>query len=175
MKKVLVIAILAVILMMAVMTVVNAATSSTLADELYAIGSKYGMTQNDKVKMEQYLRDHPLSEADCNEILSLAKQAEQIMIENNTTDVHSLSGDVKAKLIDLANRAAAIAGVTLDFKSDRIDVYKDGKWINSFGSNNLVPTGTQVNAALVISSVAVIALAATAITVATKKRLAANA
>ncbi len=175
MKKVLTIAIVAIILMMATMTVVNAATSSTLADELYAIGSNYGMTQNDKVKMEQYLKDYPLSEEKCNEILGLAKQAEQIMIDHNTKDVHSLPADVKAQLIELANRAAAIAGVTLDFKSDRIDVYKDGKWINSFGSSNLVPTGTQVNTALVVSSVAVIALAATAITVATKKRLAANA
>lgn len=170
MKKVLTIALVAIILMMTAMTVVNAATSSTLPDELYAIGSKYGMTQNDKVKMEQYLRDYPLSDADCNEILSLAKQAEQIMIENNTTDVHSLPSDVKAQLKSLAVRAADIAGVTLDFKSDRIDVYKDGKWINSFGSNNLAPTGTQVNMALVVSSVAVIALAATAITVAVKKR-----
>ena len=175
MKKVLTIALIAIILMMTAMTVVNAATSSTLADELYAIGSKYGMTQNDKVKMEQYLRDYPLSNDKCDEILGLAKQAEQIMIDNNTTDYKSLPADVKAQLKGLAEQAATIAGVTLDFKSDRIDVYKDGKWINSFGSSNLVPTGAQDNTALVVSSVAVIALAATAITVATKKRAVANA
>ena len=170
MKKLISVAILLVMIVALSATMVSAATSETLPNELYAIGSKYGMTQNDKVKMEQYLRDYPLSNDKCDEILGLAKQAEQIMIENNTTDVHSLPSDVKAKLRGLAEQAATIAGVTLDFKSDRIDVYKDGKWINSFGSNNLAPTGTQVNMALVVSSVAVIALAATAITIAVKKR-----
>ncbi len=175
MKKVLTIALVAIILMMSAMTVVNAATSSTLPDELYAIGSYYGMTENDRVKMQQYLRQYPLSEADCNEILDLARQAQQIMIAHNARNYHSLPEDVQRQLQALALRAADIAGVTLDFKARRIDVYKDGKWINSFGSDTLVSTGSQVNIALVVSSVAVIALAATAITVATKKRLSANA
>ena len=55
MKKTLTIALLAIITIMALATGVNAATSSTLADELYAKGSKYGMTSADKVKIERYL------------------------------------------------------------------------------------------------------------------------
>ena len=50
MKKTLTIALLAIITIMALATGLNAATSSTLADELYAKGSKYGMTSADKVK-----------------------------------------------------------------------------------------------------------------------------
>ena len=179
MKKVLAIAILAVMIMMVAITVVNAATSSTLANELYAIGSKYGMKESDKLKMERYLKEYPLSDEKCNQILDLAKQADQIMIDNNTTDYHSLPANVRAQLIDLANRAAAIAGVTLKFNADGIDVYKDGKLIEAITAENsngkLAPTGSNINIALVVSSVAVIALAATTITVATKKRLAANA
>lgn len=72
--------------MMAVVTVVNADTSSTLVNELYTIGSKYGMTSAEKVKMEKYLSEYPLSDADCNRILALAQQADKIMIANNTTD-----------------------------------------------------------------------------------------
>ena len=113
MKKTLTIAILFVMIMMAALTVVNAATSETLADELYAIGSKYGMTSGNKVQMQRYLADHPLTEAECNEILGSAKQAEQIMIENNTTDVNSLSTDVKAKLIDLANKNGGYDNITI--------------------------------------------------------------
>ena len=175
MKKIISIVAIFAILMVGAMSAVNAASSSTLADQLYAIGSKYGMTAADKVKMERYLSENALSNSDCDDILAKAKEADEIMQENGTTDYKSLPADVKAQLKSLANQAASIAGVTLDFKSDRIDVYKDGKWINSFGSSNLVPTGAQDNTALVVSSVAVIALAATAITVATKKRLAANA
>ena len=55
MRKSLVISILTAIIVMACATLVNAATTSTLADELYAKGSKYGMTSADKVKIERYL------------------------------------------------------------------------------------------------------------------------
>ena len=176
MKKVLTIAILTVMILMVAMTVVKAATSNTLADELYAIGKEYGMKQADKVKMEKYLAQYPLSDADCNKILELAKQAEAIMIENGTNDYKALPTSVKNQLKDLANQAAEIAGVTLDFKADGIDVYKDGKLVESItGDNTGKLSYTGSNVSVVIASVAVIALAATGITVATKKRLAANA
>ena len=160
MKKFVTVAVLFVLLIISTFTAVNAATSQTLPDELYAIGSRYGMREVDRVKMEQYLRDNPLSDTDCNEILSLAKQAEQIMIENNTTDVHILPADVKAQLKSLAVRAADIAGVTLDFKIDRIDVYKDGVMINVLSSSDkLAYTGNTVTPIIIASAVAMIAIA----------------
>ncbi len=160
MKKFITVAILFVLLIISTFNAVNAATNQTLPDELYEIGAYYGMTENDKVKMEQYLKDYPLSEADCNRILDLAKQAEQIMIDNNTKDVHSLPADVRAQLIDLANRAAAIAGVTLDFKSRGIDVYKDGVMINSLSLSGKLPyTGNTATPIIIASAVAMIAIA----------------
>ena len=160
MKKFVTVAILFVLLIISTFTAVNAATNQTLPDELYAIGANYGMREIDRVKMEQYLRDNPLSDADCNEILSLAKQAEQIMIENNTTDVHSLPADVKIKLRGLAEQAATIAGVTLDFKFDRIDVYKDGVMINSLSLSGKLPyTGNTATPIIIASAVAMIAIA----------------
>ena len=179
MKKVLTIVILAVMLMMVAMTVVNAATSQTLTAELYAIGSKYGMTEAQRVEMERYLRENPLSDADCNRILALAQEADQIMIENGTTDPKSLPADVKAKLKSLANEAADIAGVTLDFGADgvKIKVKETGKTVTVQNYNASKPayTGNNMNITLVVSAVAVIALAATGITVIARKRLAANA
>ena len=53
MKKVLTIATLCVMLVMAFATIANAATSAELADKLYAKGEKYGMTTADKVKVER--------------------------------------------------------------------------------------------------------------------------
>ena len=176
MKKVLTIAIVFVMLMMVAMTVVNAATSETLADELYAIGAKYGMTKGDKLQMERYLAEHALTEKECNDILSLAKDAQDIMKANNTTDVRSLDKEVRSRLLTLANEAASIAGVTLDVKADSVDVIVGGEVWTSLSTDGKVPyTGNDMNVALVVSSIAVIALAAVVATVATKKRLAANA
>ena len=164
MKKFLTIAILFVIIMMSALTVVNAATTDSLPDELYAIGSKYGMTSAEKVKMERYLKDNPLSDDDCNSIVALAKEADQIMKDNNTTDYKALPDDVKTQLRSLAVQAADIAGVTLDFTSDGINIYKDGKLIESITSANigkLAYTGNATNIAIIVSAVAVIAIAAT--------------
>lgn len=164
MKKLISIAILFVMIVALSTTMVNAATSDTLPDELYAIGKQYGMTENDRVKMQQYLRQYPLSDADCNTILDLAKQAQQIMVENNTTDVKTLSKDLKARLRELATEAATVAGVTLDFKSERIDVYKDGEKIYSIkDGSNLVQTGSSNLVYVVLAGIAIIAIAGTVV------------
>ena len=170
MKKLISIVAIFAIIMVGAMSVVNAATSSTLADQLYAIGSKYGMKASDKVKMERYLDENNLSDADCDKILSLAYNAESVMSENGTTNYKELPEDVKAQLKSLAIQAADIAGVTLDFKSDRIDVYKDGIQIDAFtrGSNGKLAYTGNNSIVLVVSSIAVIALVA----VAARKKLA---
>ena len=162
MKKIISIVAIFAILMVGAMSVVNAASSSTLADQLYAIGSKYGMTAAEKVKMERYLADHKLSDEKCNEILDKAQEADEIMQENGTTDYKSLPADVKAQLKSLANQAADIAGVTLDFSADGIEVYKDGKKIEAFttGNTNKLPYTGNNSIVLVVSSIAVIALVA---------------
>ena len=173
MKKLISIIAIFAMVMVGAMSVVNAATSDTLSDELYAIGSKYGMKADQKVRMERYLSEYPLSESECNEILALANQADKIMQDNNTTDYKSLPSDIKSQLKTLANKAASIAGVELIFKTDCIEVYKDGKKIDTIsmsasgGSPKLAPTGNN-NIVLVVSSVAVIALA----TVVARKKLA---
>ena len=73
MKKLISIAILFIMVAMLATTIVNAATSSTLADELYALGSKYGMTSQDKVKIERYLADNPVTDAQANQVMEKAK------------------------------------------------------------------------------------------------------
>ena len=86
------------------------------------------------------------------------------MKDNNTTDYKALPDDVKTQLRSLAVQAADIAGVTLDFTSDGINIYKDGKLIESITSANigkLAYTGNATNIAIIVSAVAVIAIAAT--------------
>ena len=70
----------------------------------------------------------------------------------------------KAQLKTLASEAASIVGATVSFKADTVEIYKDGKLIETIGNNSgkLAYTGNN-NIALVVSSIAVIALASVAI------------
>ena len=83
MKKLISIAILFIMVAMLATTIVNAATSSTLADELYALGSKYGMTSQDKVKIERYLADDPVTDAQANQVMEKAKEALKGVAKDN--------------------------------------------------------------------------------------------
>ena len=74
MKKVLSIAILFVMVAMLATTTVNAATNADLANKLYAIGAKYGMTSADKVKIERYLADNPVTDAEADQVVAKAQQ-----------------------------------------------------------------------------------------------------
>ena len=86
------------------------------------------------------------------------------MDEAGTTDYKSLSADKKAELKSLANEAASIVGATLSFTANSVEIYKDGKLIETIGNNGgkLAYTGNN-NIVLVVSSIAVIALASVAV------------
>ena len=72
--------------------------------------------------------------------------------------------------MSIAREAAAIIGLTLVFHANSVDIYKDGALIDSASlGGKLADTGNNVNLALVISSIATIALAAGFVA---KKRLA---
>ena len=59
---------------------VFAATTNELINEVYSIGSKYGLTNSDKVKIERYLRDNPVTEAEADKLIEKAK--EQQILQN---------------------------------------------------------------------------------------------
>ena len=149
MKKTLTIALLAIITIMALATGVNAATSSTLADELYAKGSKYGMTSADKVKIERYLKENPVTDAQANEILAKAQKNE-----------------VKS----IATEAAKIVDLKLVFNKKSVAIYnKDGKLVETVSNTNgkLAYTGNVVN--VVVLATTVVALVAVSAVVARKR------
>ena len=69
MKKILTVAITFVMVAMIAISS-YATTSSELADTLYNKGSKYGMTSADKVKIERYLADNPVTDEEANNHLT---------------------------------------------------------------------------------------------------------
>ena len=167
MKKTLSVVLLVIIAVMALATGVNAATSSTLADELYSKGAKYGMTSADKVKIERYLAENPVTDSQANELLAKADEAIAVMEKAGTTDINKLTDAQKDQLKSIANSAASIVDVKLVFKKGTVEIYDNkGKLIETVGQNNgkLAYTGNNVNVVLTTSVIAVIALAITVVT-----------
>lgn len=144
-------------------TVVRATTASTLAEDLYKIGAKYGMTSAHKVKIERYVSDNGVTNSQAEQVMAKANEAVKVMEAAGTTDFNKLTAEQKNQLKTIANEAASIVGLTLTFKNGTVEIYKDGKRIEALGFNSgkLAYTGNNVNLVLVVSSVvAVVALAA---------------
>lgn len=164
MKKLLTSVLLMVMLVMVVVPFVNAATSDTLADDLYAKLSAYGMTSAEKVKVERYLADNTVTDEQANAILAKADEAIAIMDAEGTKDIRELSVDAKNKIRAIAQEAASTVGLTLTFRPGTVEVYKDGVLIETATLSNgdkLVYTGNNINVVLIVATVAVIALATT--------------
>lgn len=163
MKKIIATAIL-LIMMVAFFTVVdvNAATSSTLADDLYNLGAKYGVSSSDKIKIKRYLADNPVTNDQANQIMAKANEAIKIMEEAKVTNVNQLTKEQKNKLKTIANEAASIVGVTLTYKNGTVEIYKNGKRIEviTFSNGKLAYTGNDGHTIIAITSIAVVALTA---------------
>lgn len=130
MKKLLTISLLFVMMLAMSTTMVHATTSAELPDALMAIARKYGATDADKIKLERYLADNPVSEAEANAIVAKANEAAKVMEDAGVTNVKDLTDAQKAQVKAIANEAAGVVGVTLVFTNDTVNPYKDGKLID---------------------------------------------
>ena len=167
-NKMLAIALIVIMLMMTFATAVFATTSDELGSKLYAKGKKYGMTSADKVKIERFLSENPVTDAEADAILAKADEAIAIVEESGVTDLSKLTTAQKNQLKEIAKSVAEIVNVTLVFKTSSVEIYKDGKLIETVTANNgkLAYTGNNLNMILVVSTISIIALA---ITVAAKR------
>ncbi len=173
MKKLFVIATLAVVLMGILAVSVNATTTDSV-NEIYAIGSKYGMTENDKQQLQNFIDRNEITEAQATKLVEKAKEAEAVMTAAGKTNYSDLTTAQKDQLKSIANSAASEVGVSLVFKTHSVEIWKDGKKLMVVTNHDgkLAYTGNSLNiVAITVSSVAAIALAAVII----KKRIAATA
>ncbi len=170
MKKTLIISILISIILMLGGSVVNATTSATLADDLYAKGEKYGMTTADKVKIERYLSENPVTDEQANQIMSKADEAVAVMEKAGVTRYNKLTNAQASELKTIAKETADIVGAKLVFKSGSVEIYDaNGKLIETVAQNNGKLAYTGNNSVNVVLTVSVIAMIALAITVGGKK------
>lgn len=173
MKKLFVIATLAVVLMGILAISVNATTTDSV-NQIYTIGSKYGMTENDKQQLQNFIDRNEITEAQATKLVEKAKEAEAVMTAAGKTNYSDLTTAQKDQLKSIANSAASEVGVSLVFKTHSVEIWKDGKKLMVVTNHDgkLAYTGNSLNiVAITVSSVAAIALAAVII----KKRIAATA
>lgn len=163
MKKTLTIALLVVMAIMAFATVVNAATTSTLANELYSKGAKYGMTSADKVKIERYLAENKVTDAQADKILAKADEAIAVMEKAGVTSYSKLTDSQKSEIKSIATEAAKEVDLKLVFKTRSVEIYNaDGKLVETISNTNgkLAYTGNTLNIALVASVISIVAVVA---------------
>ena len=170
MKKTLIVSILMSIILFVGASVVSDATTETLADELYVKGKKYGMTTADKVRIERYLSENPVTDEQANQIMSKADEAVAVMENAGVTNYNKLTQDKKSELKTIAKETADIVGAKLVFKSGSVEIYDaNGKLIETVAQNNGKLAYTGNNSVNVVLTVSVIAMIALAITVGGKK------
>ena len=171
MKKTLTVVILFVMLVSLLATGVSAVSTDEMIEKVYNMAVPYGATSADKVKMERFFADNPITDEQADQIIAKAEEAVALMQSAGVTSVKDLTVDQKNQLKSIANEAASIVGVSLVFKAGTVEIYKDGKLVETLTSSTgtLAYTGNTMNIVLVVSSIAIIALGTAVIA---RKRLA---
>ena len=166
MKKLISIAILFVMVALFATTMVNAATTkSELADTVYNMGKPYGLTDGDKVRIERFVTNYVKDDTQADALYQKAVLVKETLDNNNAKnldDIKALSETAKETIKGIIISAGNIVGVNVTFKNDNVELSKDGKLIEVIGikDGKLAYTGNSTNVVLVVSSVAVVALAA---------------
>ena len=169
MKKLLTLAIVFALLATLTITTVKAVSGATIVDDIYALGKKYGLTEADRVRAERYVADNPITDEEAEAIYARALEAIKILEEAGATDVKKLDTQLNAEerkaFEEKCQEAAGIIGLTLTYVNGNVEVYKDGKKVDTFTftDGKLAYTGNSTNIGVVVgSSVAVVALVAVA-------------
>ncbi len=153
-------------------TVVNATASDDLVAALsksYTVGGEtVALSATDKVKLERYLADHPVTEEEKDAIVANFEEAIEIMQAEGIADVAKLSPQAKNKVISLVKAAAGEMDLTVDINTtnNTVKVYdQSGKLIESarVEDGKLAYTGNNSYVYIVAPVVAIIAIAAVVI------------
>ena len=156
MKKVILVSVLLVTMLMFSLTSVQA-SSATLADDLYAKLSAYGVTAADKVKIERYVKDNNVTDDQASTILAKADEAVAVMDKAGVKDVTKLSDADKESIKTISSAAAQTVGLTLSFTDSSVKIIDaNGKVIDTITSvdGKLVYTGNEVNVPALVGAAA---------------------
>ena len=171
MKKLLTISILVIMILAVATTLVSATTQSELEAYLTKThtiaGKEVTLTAEQKVKVERYFSENTLTDEQATAIKAKVDEGIALMEEAGVSDPSQLSGSDKTALLNVAKEAAAEAGLTLTLNSNdnTIEIYKDGKLIESASTETgkFVQTGSNNLVFVALAVVAIIAVVATVV------------
>lgn len=103
-------------------TNVSAAGNDTLlnyAKQGYVVnGKRVYLTAGDLHSLETFLASNDLTDAQANEIIGQADTIVAVMNREGVSDVTKLSKNAKNEVLSIAQSAASVAGVTLNYDKD---------------------------------------------------------
>ena len=166
MRKIFLVSMIFVIALIVIMPTVKASSAATIVDDLYNLGVKYGFTEADRVRGERYISENPITDEQAEKIYTIAQEALEIFERTNATNVKKLDKQLtnaeKKEFRAKCQEAADVLGVFLVYNNGCVDIYKDGKLIDTytFTDDKLAYTGNSAKVVLVASAVAVIGVGA---------------
>ena len=95
MKKTLTVVILFVMLVSLLATGVSAVSTDEMIEKVYNMAVPYGATSADKVKMERFFADNPITDEQADQIVAKAEEAVALMQAAGTTNIKDLTVDQK--------------------------------------------------------------------------------
>ncbi len=175
MKKVLTISLLLLLILTLTTTLVKAATTEAeLQRKALELLSKVKTETDYTAAVERFFNEYDFTEEQLSSATAKVEEAEAI-IEANGEDPRTYSGDVKDTLVGMAQEAATDLGMKLsvDYNNKVATLTKNGKTVVAVDTETgkIKQTGSDNLLFVVLSGVAVIAVAATVVV----KKVTANA
>ena len=119
MKKLATVTLLIVMLVAFLAGTVNAATESELLEYLskdFTVGGKtISISAADKVKIERYLNENEVTAEQADSIIAKVDEAVAVLEKAGETDLTKLSQADKDKLVNIANSAASVLGLSISY------------------------------------------------------------
>ena len=140
-----------------------------IGDKTFAIPKEY------VTEAENYFKTIDISETQADEILGYIAEGEALIVAQNitgTTDLKKLPADVKDEILQLGKDAVAVTGGTLTYDGNHVVIKNAAGQIVFDAAPIVKQTGAEVDfTAIVLATIAVVAILGAAIVVAKKKAL----
>ncbi len=130
-------------------------------------GDVVKLSASDIVKIERFLNENEISDNDQNKIIAKLESIVTILDRTGTSNVTKLDDATKEQILNIAQEAANIAGVTLTYNNtDKIlSIYQNGVMVDAFFASPYLKQTGDTNVMIIVS----VLLTAIAAVIAIKK------
>ena len=122
-------------------------------------GDVVKLSASDIVKIERFLNENEISDADQDSIIAKLDSIITILNKNGTSNVTMLDASTKEQILSIAKDAAQIAGVTLTYdNTDKVlSIYKNGVMVDAFFADPYLKQTGDTNVMIIVGTLLIIA------------------